>query len=479
MVIMKRHDHSKTKIIATIGPACSSKETLGKLFEAGIDVCRLNFSHGTHDDHLKVVNNILELNEEFNSNVAILADLQGPKLRIGEVENNFIELVENNEVTFVSEECIGNSGKLYMSYNKFASDVEPGETILLDDGKIQLQVTHTNKNDRVTAKIIHGGGLSSRKGVNLPDTKLSLPSLTGKDINDVNFILQHEVDWIALSFVRSAVDILNLKEIIKKNKKHAKVIAKIEKPEALNDLDNIIDVSDAIMIARGDLGVEVPYDRVPLIQKQIVNRCIIHVKPVIIATQMLESMIGNFRPTRAEANDVANAVFDSADTLMLSGETSVGEYPVESIKAMQRVIDYAEGKEFVLKHDSLPDCVSPTFIADSVCYNACKMADLTNAKAIITFTHSGATALKIASCRPKANIFVFTSNKPLIRKLSLVWGVWAFYLKHEDHVNHAITHTNDILKSKGYIKDNDVVVHVGSIPMKERGKTNMMKISYI
>ncbi len=476
---MERHDRSKTKIIATIGPGSSSKDILRKLFIEGIDCCRLNFAHGTYGEHSGIINKIHELNEELSSNVAILADLQGPKLRIGKVTNNMVELKENEEVSLITGEGIGDREKLFINYRKFPEDVKAGEIVLIDDGKIKLKVIETNGKDKVKAKIINGGILSSNKGVNLPDTDISLPSLTKKDIEDVNFILKHDIDWLGLSFVRSAVDIVNLKEIIKKKKKYVKVVAKIEKPEALKEIDNIIDVSDAVMIARGDLGVEIPFDRVPLIQKQIVNKCINNSKPVIIATQMLESMIYNFRPTRAEVNDVANAVFDGADTLMLSGETSVGKYPVEAIKAMQGVIDYAEGTEFVLKHEHIPDCRAISYLPDSICYNACKMADLTNAKAIITFTHSGATAFKISSHRPKADIFVFTSNEQLVRKLYLVWGVRAFYLKHEKQVNDAIDRTIEILKGKGYIKDDDVVVHVGSIPMKKRGQTNMMKISYV
>lgn len=476
---MERHDRSKTKIIATIGPGSSSKDILRKLFVEGIDVCRLNFSHGAHAEHLKVINTILELNNEFKSNVAILADLQGPKIRIREVLNGSVELSEDKEITLISGDGTGDKDTLYISYKEFAKDVKKGEVILIDDGKIKLEVVETNNRDKVKARIIHGGILLSKKGVNLPDTKISLPSLTEKDIDDVNFILNHEIDWIGLSFVRSAADIVDLKALIKKKKKHVKVIAKIEKPEALKEIDNIIDISDGIMVARGDLGVEVPFDRVPYIQKQIVNKCINKSKPVIIATQMLESMISNFSPTRAEANDVANAVFDGADTLMLSGETSIGKYPVASIRAMQRVIDYAEGTEFVLNHEHIPECNTLSYLPDSICYNACKMADLTDARAIITFTHSGATAFKISSHRPKSSIFVFTSNNELVKKLSLLWGVRAFYLKHEIHINDAINHTITILKQKGFIKDDDVVVHVGSIPVSKRGQTNMMKISHV
>ncbi len=476
---MERHDRSKTKIIATIGPASSSKDVLRKLFIEGIDVCRLNFSHGTHQEHLKVINNVLELNNELDSNIAILADLQGPKIRIGKVKNNSVTLNENDEIFLVTKECIGDSEQIYIGYSKFPGDVKIGEAILIDDGKLKLEVVDTNKKDRVKVKVVHGGVLSSNKGVNLPDTKLSIPSLTEKDIDDVNFILEHEVDWIGLSFVRSATDIVDLKELIKKKRKHARVIAKIEKPEALMEIDNIIEVADGIMLARGDLGVEVAFDHVPLIQKQIVNKCIRNSKPVIIATQMLESMITSFTPTRAEANDVANAVFDGADTLMLSGETSIGKYPVEAIRAMQRVIDYAEGQEFVLVHEHLPDCKSVSYLPDSICYNASKMADLTNAKAIITFTHSGATAYKISSHRPKADIFAFTANKSLVKTLSIVYGVRAFFMEYRTQINDIIDCTLKILKKKGYVRDDDVVVHVGSIPVIKRGKTNMMKISYV
>lgn len=476
---MERHDRSKTKIIATIGPASSSKDVLRKLFIEGIDVCRLNFSHGAHEEHLKVINNVLELNTELNCNVAILADLQGPKIRIGEMENNSVTLKENDEVYLVTEKCTGNNEQIYIGYRKFPRDVKAGEAILIDDGKLKLEVIDTNNKDRVKARVVHGGILSSKKGVNLPDTEISIPSLTEKDIDDVDFILDQEVDWIGLSFVRSATDIVDLKKIIRKKKSHAKVIAKIEKPEALMEIDNIIEVSDGIMLARGDLGVEVAFDHVPLIQKQIVNKCIKNSKPVIVATQMLESMINNFRPTRAEANDVANAVFDGADTLMLSGETSVGKYPVGAINAMQRIIDYAEGQEFVLKHEYLPDSKLVSYLPDSICYNACKMADLTDAKAIITFTHSGATAFKISSHRPKADIFAFTANRNLVKTLSIVWGVRAFYLEYRTQINDIIDCTVKILKENGYINDDDVVIHIGSIPLIKRGQTNMMKISFV
>jgi pyruvate kinase len=473
-----RHIRSQTKVIATIGPASASKEVLEQLFHEGVDVCRLNFSHGTHEDHLKVINNILELNQELNANVAILADLQGPKIRIGDVENNLVELKENEEVLFVTEKCLGTAKKLYLSYKEFPLDVKEGDFILVDDGKLKLEVIETNRKDCVKAKVIHGGMLSSKKGVNLPNTKISLPSLTEKDIEDANFALDNNVDWIALSFVRSADDLVQVKEIIRNKKKFARIIAKIEKPEALLDIDNIIDASNGIMVARGDLGVEVPFDQVPLIQKDIVKRCIERAKPVIIATQMLESMITNFRPTRAEANDVGNAVLDGADALMLSAETSAGKYPVQSIAAMQKIIDSTE-KGFIFNRDTLPVLASRTFLPDSICLNACRMVSQTNAKAIVTFTYSGYTAFKISSHRPQAQIFVFTRNKTLLRKMSLVWGVRAYYYDEHDNMDDVIKHSLDFLKSNSLITEGDVVVHVGSTPFEEKGQTNMIKLSYV
>ncbi|HEX2935135.1 MAG TPA: pyruvate kinase [Bacteroidales bacterium] len=473
-----RQIRSQTKVIATIGPTSSTKEVLEKMFHEGIDVCRLNFSHGTHEDHLHVINTVLELNEELNTNVALLADLQGPKIRIGDVENNRVELIEGNTVAFVTEKCLGTADKLYLSYKEFPKDVKEGDFILIDDGKFKLEVTETNRKDKVKAKVIHGGFLSSKKGVNLPNTKISLPSLTEKDIEDVNFALDNNVDWIALSFVRSADDLVQLKEIIRNKKKFARIIAKIEKPEALEDIDNIIDASNGIMVARGDLGVEIPFDQVPLIQKDLVKRCVEKAKPVIIATQMLESMITNFRPTRAEANDVANAVLDGADTVMLSAETSAGKYPVESVAAMQKIIDWTE-KGVTYNRETLPIANSRTFLPDSICLNACRMASQTDASAIITFTYSGYTAFKISSHRPNSDIFVFTRNTTLLRKMSLVWGVRAFILEEHDNIDDAIKYSMDFLKERNLIKEGEVVVHVGSTPYEDKGQTNIVKLSYV
>jgi pyruvate kinase len=476
---MYKIKHSQTKIIATIGPACNDKETLRKMVYEGLDVCRLNFSHSKYSEHEQIIKTIKELNAELGTHIAILADLQGPKLRIGEVENNAVELKNGAILKMVSQPCVGNSERVYMSYQPLSLDVMPGETILVDDGKIKLEVVETNRKDEVTTRVISGGILSSKKGVNLPNTNISLPSLTEKDITDADFVLNFDIDWLALSFVRSASDILGLKDIIKKKKKSTKIIAKIEKPEALKDIDNIIDMADGIMVARGDLGVETPFDQVPVVQKQIVTKCIACSKPVIIATQMMESMITNFRPSRAEATDVANAVIEGADALMLSGETSVGKYPVEVIKAMQEVIFATEGSEFAVLHHNQPDPHLPTYLPDAVCYNACQMANLTGAKGIVVFTYGGGSAYKVASHRPMANIYAFTPFEHVMSQLSLLHGTRAFFLKQETMINDAIAHATDILKSEGIVKPGDVLVFVGGIPMRIRGPINNMKIARV
>ncbi|MDR1672873.1 MAG: pyruvate kinase [Bacteroidales bacterium] len=469
-----------TKVIVTIGPASSSKTTMRKIFQEGINVCRLNFSHGTYEDHRKSIENIIALNQELRTNVTILADLQGPKLRIGMVENEEILLKEGKTVDIVTTECVSTPEKLFISYEGLAKDIKTGENILIDDGKIKLEVVKTDKKDKVTAKVIYGGILTSKKGVNFPDSSLlSLPSLTQKDLEDAAFALEYNVDWIALSFVRKASDLTPLRELVRSKKKFARIIAKIEKPEALEDIDAIIEVSNGVMVARGDLGVEVPFDRVPMLQKEIVHKCIIQAKPVIIATQMLESMNTNFRPTRAEANDVANAVLDGADALMLSGETSTGKYPVEAVKAMKQIINWTGDNGFLYNRETLPDINSRTFLPDSICLNACRMANQAHAKAIVIFTFSGYTAMRISSHRPKAETFVFTRNKALVRKMALIWGAHAYHAEEARDIDDAISQSIENLKNRGYIKAGDVVVHVGSTPFEEKGQTNMLKLSYI
>lgn len=470
---------SKTKIIATIGPASAPKKVLRKMFLNGVDVCRLNFSHSNYDSHVEAIKTIRKLNKELDLNVAILADLQGPKIRIGEVENNAVELINGNEFSFTTHKCIGDSGKAYLSYQTFPQDVNPGDIVLIDDGKIKLVVIETNQIDTVKTTIISGGILSSKKGVNLPNTKISMPSLTEKDKEDAVFALQHNVDWIALSFVRFATDIIELKDLIKKQKKNTSVIAKIEKPEALSEIDNIIDLADGIMVARGDLGVEVDFYQVPLIQKELVNKCITASKPVIIATQMMESMITNFRPTRAEANDVANAVIDGADTVMLSGETSVGKYPVEVIECIHDIIQYTEDKAYKYNRGKAPQEFSPTFIVDSLCYNAAQLATQSKASAIILFTHSGKSVYQIVGHRPNAKIYTFTDNIELMSKLSLLWAVKAFEFNFDKTIDEAIEYSIEVLKNKKEIQSGDIVIHMGSTPLFKRERINMLKITYV
>jgi pyruvate kinase len=472
-------DDSKTKIIATIGPKSSDKEVLRKMFLAGVDVCRINLSHDVHESQAAKIKTIRELNAELGINVAILADLQGPKLRIGEVKDNEVILNDGDIVEFVTKECIGTAKKLYLSYEDFPKDVAKGDIVLIDDGKLKLEVTESNGKDSVKAKVIYGGKLSSKKGVNLPNTKISLPSLTEKDIEDANFALEHNVDWLALSFVRQASDVIELKQMIKRKKKNVRVIAKIEKPEAIKNLDEIIRESDAIMVARGDLGVEIDFQEVPMLQREIVERCIDASRPVIIATQMMESMITNFRPTRAEASDVANAVLAGVDTLMLSGETSVGRFPIEVIESMHKIIEHTEKKRYQYNRGLPPKPGDERFISDSICYSASIMAERIGAKAIITFTDKGKTAYRISGYRPKAEIFAFTNHPELISSMSLLWGVRAFYFNNFNHIDAAIANSIEILKEKGLVKEGDMVIHVSSTPLSITRTTNMLKITKV
>lgn len=469
----------KTKIVATIGPASSSKEVLREMFFAGLNVCRLNFSHGAYEVHQDVIKVIRELNEETGLNVAILADLQGPKIRTDEMENNGVELINGQEVLIVTDKILGTSKKFSINYSKLPEDVNSGERILLDDGKLALEVIKTDGSKEILAKVIHGGILSSKKGVNFPNTRISMPSLTAKDLEDLNFALDQNVDWIGLSFVRSARDIIELKHIIANRKCKAKVVAKIEKPEAIDDIDEIIRKSDALMVARGDLGVEVPYQSVPLIQKMLINKCILHAKPVIVATQMMETMITNITPTRAEVNDVANAVLDGADAVMLSGETSVGKFPVEVIKTMSNIVTEMENFGGIYNKEEIPEKNQNRFITDSICFNACRLAQRVEADAIVTMTFSGYTAYKIASQRPKAPIFIFTSNKQILTQINLIWGVRGFYYDKRVSTDHTIADIKYLLKKEGLVKQGDLVINIASIPLEDLGNSNMLKLSYV
>lgn len=471
--------NKKTKIVATMGPATESKEVLEQLIHQGVNICRINFSHGSHKDHEKIINHIQEINREKGIHAAILADLQGPKIRVGKVKENGVILKDGQEIVFTTNECLGDEKRVYISYQNFPNDVSVGESILLDDGKLLLNVIKTNKKDEVVAKVIGGGLLSSNKGVNLPNTKISLPCLTKKDLEDLEFALKHDIAWIGLSFVRSAQDIIELKNLISKTKSTAKVIAKIEKPEAIEDIDNIIKETDAIMVARGDLGVEIPFQEVPLTQKMIVKKSMRAAKPVIIATQMMESMIENITPTRAEVNDVANAVLDGADAVMLSAETSVGKHPAKVIEAMVKIIKDVEQYDEIYHHEFPPENNEERFITDSVCFNSCRLAQRTESAAIVTMTFSGYTGFKIASFRPKADIFVFTGNKAILDMLSLVWGVRVFYYDKFVSTDHTISDIKSILKKGNFVKNKDLIINIASMPITEKGQSNMMKLSYI
>ncbi len=476
---MKENIQNKTKIIATIGPATSSYEMLCALFDAGADVARLNFSHGSYDDHRKVIENIHLYNHTFRTNVAILLDLQGPKLRVGEMEKNGVELKKGATLIVTTQPCIGTTEKLYVNYARLPIEANPGETILLDDGKIELRILSSNGDHELIAEVIHGGILSSKKGFNLPQTKTTLPSLTEKDIADLDFGLDNGVEWIGLSFVRKASDILELKKRIAAKEKNVRVIAKIEKPEAVDNIDEIIKVSDGVMVARGDLGVEMKMQEVPVIQKSIVLKCINAGKPVIVATQMMETMIQNAVPTRAEVNDIANAVFDGADALMLSAETSVGSYPIEAVKMMSKIIAEVEKQDVVYFKGQKPNADSPTFMSDEICYTACRMSDHLKAKAIIGMTYSGYTGYKISSFRPKAMIFIFTSNISLLNTLSLVWGVRGFYYNKYESTDDTFKDLVEILKQNNLVESGDIVLHTASMPISEKSRTNTIKVSVV
>jgi pyruvate kinase len=469
---------NKTKILATVGPASNTEEVLKSLAYAGANVFRLNFSHGDHKGHEEVVRLIRKINKETNLNLGILQDLQGPKIRVGEVENNGVQINPGDTLTITNDPVIGTSSLVSTVYQNLPNDVNPGDKILIDDGNLEVVVNHTDGKN-VNCTVIHGGLLKSKKGINLPNTKVSAPSLTEKDLLDLEFGLANEVDWIALSFVRSAEDIIDLKQRIVKSGKLCKIIAKIEKPEALANIDEIIAATDGIMVARGDLGVEVPMEMVPLWQKKLVEKCKLAGKPVIIATQMLESMIVNPRPTRAETNDVATAVLDGADAVMLSAETASGKFPVNAVKAMSSIISYVENNADVYHNlYKIPEDGN-TFLSDNLILMASRLSRNVKAKAIVGITSSGFTGFKIASHRPLASIFVFTKNKSLITQFSLVWGVRAYHYESAVSTDDTFTDIENQLKSDGHVTSGDIIINTASMPLKVSGKTNMLKIHLV
>lgn len=470
---------TRTKIIATFGPAISSKETLYNVIKAGVDVVRFNFSHGDYNFHKKGMQLVKNINKEHNLNIAILADLQGPKIRVGDVENSSVVLIEDSIIELSNQDGTSTASKIFISYERLAQDVNVGEVILMDDGKLQLKITETDKKKKVKAKVLVGGMLSSKKGVNFPNTKTSVPSLTEKDKQDLAFAVSLNVNWIALSFVRDASDVIALKKLIDPSKNFIKVISKIEKPEAVENIDEIIAASDAIMVARGDLAVEVAIEKMPLIQKEIIKKCITMARPVVVATQMMESMISNPMPTRAEITDVANALIDGADAVMLSAETSVGKYPVKVIETVEKIIRSIEKSNLIYDNNHPANKKSATYVSDRICYSAVRIAQDINAKAILGVTVSGYTGFVVSSYRPKARIFMFTSNRNMLCTLNICWGVRTYYYDKFKDTDTTITDLIKILKKDKYVDQGDFVINCASMPLKSKGKTNMVKVTEV
>ncbi|NHM06025.1 pyruvate kinase [Flavobacterium sp. CYK-4] len=470
----------KTKIVATLGPACSTRAVLKDMIDAGVNVFRINFSHADYADIEEKINIIRGLNDEFGYTTGILADLQGPKLRVGVMKEDVV-VNDGDLITFQTAEDIpGTAQRVYMNYKEFPKDVNPGERILLDDGKLIFEAVETNKKTEVVCKVIQGGPLKSKKGVNLPNTNVSLPALTKKDIKDATFAIEQKVDWIALSFVRTSEDLMELQELISKHSDHKiPIIAKIEKPEGVANIDKIVAFCDGLMVARGDLGVEVPAHEVPLIQKKLVNRAKTARIPVIIATQMMETMISSLTPTRAEVNDVANSVMDGADAVMLSGETSVGNYPVQVIEKMTQIIEAVEDSPLIQVPQNTPQVRTKRFITKSICHHAATMANVIRAKAICTLTNSGYTAFQISAWRPSAHILVFTSNKRILTQLNLLWGVRSFYYDKYVSTDDTVTDINQIARDKGYVEKGDFLINLAAMPVADKGMVNTLRVSEI
>lgn len=477
-----QHTFHRTKIVATVGPACDTYEKLLELVKAGVNVFRLNFSHGSHEDKAKIIDNIRKINLEEPYNISILADLQGPKLRVGDIKDGALPIAPGDILTFTSKEkVIGTKEKIYVSYPNLHHDVEVGNKILIDDGKLEVVVVSTSPDGDVKVAVTYGGVLLPKKGVNLPDTKISLPALTEKDLVDLEFIIEKQCDWVALSFVRKVEDIVDLKRRLADRKSNSKVIAKIEMPSALEDLRNIVLESDGVMVARGDLGVELPVEKVPMAQREIIRKCIHRAKPVIVATQMMESMIDRIKPNRSEITDVANAVLEGADAVMLSAETATGQHPALVVETMRKIILEVERTEYPYnrEEDLVPQPHSPSFLSDAICYNACKLARDANADALIGMTQSGYTAFIMSSYRPKSPLYIFSKEKSLINQLSLSWGVRAFHYAEEESMDDIIQDQHAILKERSFLKSGDVVVNTGSLPIEKHLPTNMLKITKI
>ncbi len=472
-------NHNKTKIVATLGPATDTKEILTELASNGVNVFRINFSHADYEDVERKVKIIKEINKEKGYNVAILADLQGPKLRVGVMEDDVI-LEDGDTFTFTTVKCIGTKEKAFMTYQRFPKDVKVGEAIMVDDGKLRFEVISTNKENEVVVKVIVGGPLRSKKGVNLPNTAISLPALTKKDMEDAIFAIGLGVDWFALSFVRTPEDLRMLRDLIAQHSDYRiPIIAKIEKPEAVANIDALIPYCDGLMVARGDLGVEIPMQDVPLIQKKLVRRAKRARIPVIIATQMMETMIDNPVPTRAEVNDVANSIMDGADAVMLSGETSVGKFPLRVIQKMSEIIKAVENSKMIKVPQEPPHIRTNRFVTKSICYHAALMANDTDAAAICTLTNSGYTAFQISSWRPKTHVLAFSTDKRILGKLNLLWGVRAFYYDKNLSTDDTVVDINNIAKEKGFVTSGDIIINLASMPAEARGMVNTLRVSEI
>ena len=472
--------NKKTKIVATLGPACSTREVLKDMIDAGVNVFRVNFSHADYDDVKSKIDLIREINEEFGYNTSILADLQGPKLRVG-VMNEDVVVHPGDIITFqTSDNVPGTADRVYMNYKEFPKDVNPGEKILLDDGKLMFEALETNRKDEVICRVIQGGPLKSKKGVNLPNTKVSLPALTKKDIKDAIFAIEQKVDWMALSFVRTSADLEELQDLIAKHSEYKiPIIAKIEKPEAVENIDQIVAFCDGLMVARGDLGVEIPAHEVPLIQKKLIHRAKTARIPVIVATQMMETMITSLTPTRAEVNDVANSVMDGADAVMLSGETSVGNYPVQVIERMTQIIEAVEDSPLIQVPQNTPQIKTKRFITKTICRHAAQMANVIEAKAICTLTNSGYTAFQISAWRPKSHILVFTSNRRILTQMSLLWGVKSFYYDKFVSTDDTVTDINNMAKEAGFVNKGDFLINLAAMPVIDKGMVNTLRVSEI
>jgi len=474
----------RTKIICTLGPSTDSLEKIVALIKEGMDVARLNFSHGTREEQEKRIRLVREASKITGKPVAILQDLQGPKIRIGDLTKTVL-LNQGDQLTITTKEQIGSYDVVSTTYKEIVNDVNPGDTILMDDGRIELKVL--SKNDtQVTTEIIIGGLLKPKKGLNLPGVNISIPSLTEKDLKDLECGLENRVDMVALSFVRSANEVKHIKQLIHEKSQDIWVVAKIEKPEAVANINAIIQESDGIMVARGDLGIEMRTEEVPVLQKMIVEKCNLAHKPVIIATQMLESMIENPRPTRAEANDVANAVFDGTDAVMLSGETAAGDYPIEAVRTMREITERVEQqslrpvparqKQWLEENTPQIRCID---LDEAIATSAVQIAEALLAKAIIVLTHSGATAVKISKQKPTCTVMAVSDKEAVQRWMCMVWGINTVITETMVSTDESFKRIERILCKKGILKTGDLVVYTLGIPILDHGGTDTIKVSHV